>query len=473
MQVEVVTVDTEGKLVIPDSDTIVFPCRFSHPIALGIIPGTVTRIDLHNALNKELAPGVIPSSVTHLFLYILTKDMAIPESVTDLFVKDFKKDMIEHVPATVVNLYIHGCNSEYAPPDRTHYLFRFYDAEINESMIEGDKYVFEKQHTIEPFSGELRVMKRVPKGLVQLPSSQVIGVGPTYTDITFDTDTETIEFPDSLEGSIRPGSLDCYSKLSTIFWGKNMRDPIEPGVIPDRPIVLLMPIGYRHQITDNVPMCVAVAIYADDIKFANPINLPTRPIFFSWTLAVCPLSPAFMFYFSPGYVPGFRDDDRKHLSAIAVYRAPDGYFSGKGAISKFSDYWAQPAEPTVSTYTICTKHEDKEDVSTVPAESEATPSSLDPVPVLTSACVKKAQAAHLASIMPSMLKDGLELACTIKADVERAIKTGMLDDYRYVHNHKPTSSKPYGRADFADVMAKYLPDMRITTSASGYIYFQI
>ena len=530
MGVQVEAVATEVKFTTPNPDTVVFQKGFDHCIVPGSIPNTVTHLDLHFTLINKLEPGAIPDSVTHLCLNTLTKDMAIPESVTDLFVEKFQKDMIDLVPVTVVNLHIHANYRNAAPQDRMHYLFRFYGTEIVQSMAESNGYITEGQHTIKLFDMSIRVMKRVPKSLAS-PSSQAMIVGPTYTDITFDTYADTIEFPDSFEGSIRPGSLDSYPKLNTIFWGKNMRDPIEPEVIPDRPIVLLMPQGYQHQITDNVPSQVAVAICSHDIDFTKPDNLPSRPIFFSWNIRVG-LPMGLLFCFTHSGTCGFRDADRKDLGAVAVYRTTDGCFNGRGkpTITKFSDYWAVPkltvdrceacariknkpadpvpVEPKPETVTVPT--ESKPITVTVPTESkpktvgaitESKPKPLvfravspwvvstiepDPVkapasdpnaivPVLTSDCIEKMRAKHLKKVMPLMRKDGFELALKVRADVEAAIKGGMLDGYRYTYDHKQTSSKPYSTTDFKDVMTQFLPAMRITPviSVPSGLYFEL
>lgn len=256
MKVQVKNASDSIELVIPDSDTITFPSKFNYPIAPGFITDRVKRVDLQYAPITELAPGAIPNSVTHLFLKVLTKDMTIPESVTDLFIRGFEQDMIEFVPATVVNLYIHMSCRSCAPVDRTHYVFYFGSLKISKSRCNPQMYTFEDPHNIKPFDEKLRIMKRVPKKVSKslasvlveslAVSSQTITVGKTYTDITFDADAELIEFPDSVYGCIRPGSLDHLTKLRKIRWGVSMTDLIEPGTFPKQCIALLLPASYKH-----------------------------------------------------------------------------------------------------------------------------------------------------------------------------------------------------------------------------------
>lgn len=137
-----VRVETNGtvKPVIPDSDTIVLPYRFKHPIPSGSIPDRVKRVDMQSVLTDELELGAIPNSVTHLFLRVLTKDMVIPGSVTDLFIRDFNRSMIKLVPASIVNLFIHMGNREHAPTDRAHYLFYFTGRTIEVSSCDAKRY---------------------------------------------------------------------------------------------------------------------------------------------------------------------------------------------------------------------------------------------------------------------------------------------------------------------------------------------
>ena len=239
------------KLTIPDSDTIVFPTGFSHPIPLGAITDRVTRVDLQSAEMGTLGAGVIPNSVTHLFLMIVTGDIVIPSSVTDLFVRDFQSHMLEFVPSTVTNLYIHMANRGSALQYRVHHLFYFHDWKINEQKCDADKYVLSKQSTILPFYEKLRVIKRTPLSLAALPVEghivdkvpaveDCIVVGETYTKLEFaDTDSDVLVLPADFEHKIRPGSIP--NRYVQLVFPKLYPHDLEAQVVPDSVTHLAIP----------------------------------------------------------------------------------------------------------------------------------------------------------------------------------------------------------------------------------------
>lgn len=168
-----------------------------------------------------------------------------------------------------------------------------------------------------------------------------ITVKSTYTDLTIDPNTEVLRFPSEVRG-ILPRSLDHLTNLHTIWWGPDMMDPIEPGTIPDRPIVLFMPKRYPHQITDNVPARVAICIYSGSIDFSKPSNLPSRPIFFSY-------GGGERCYGFPGglHVSRFQCSEYGCKGAVVVYRSSDDKFTARGSptINTFADYWNAMPKP--------------------------------------------------------------------------------------------------------------------------------
>ena len=78
-----------------------------------------------------------------------------------------------------------------------------------------------------------------------------ISVGSTYTDFTIPEGTKYIEFPDTMTGSIRPGSLNNLKSKSYIKWGVNMLDAVQPGTIPKYSAVMFDG-SYKHPITEAI-----------------------------------------------------------------------------------------------------------------------------------------------------------------------------------------------------------------------------
>ena len=100
----------------------------------------------------------------------------------------------------------------------------------------------------------------------------------TYIDTTFDPDTKHIVFDDDITDSIEPGSLDYLTQLESIVWGSSMTDLIQPGVIPDRPLCLLLPLTYTHPIDDsNLPKQTLVYLRTTNVSLA-----PTDRSFYLW-----------------------------------------------------------------------------------------------------------------------------------------------------------------------------------------------
>lgn len=77
-----------------------------------------------------------------------------------------------------------------------------------------------------------------------------VTVTKIYTDVQVD-DEHTIIFPPTVQGSIRPGTLDHLSRVRYIRWGDNMLGEIEPGVIPKRCAALMLPAGYTHTMPED------------------------------------------------------------------------------------------------------------------------------------------------------------------------------------------------------------------------------
>lgn len=78
-----------------------------------------------------------------------------------------------------------------------------------------------------------------------------VTVTKIYTDVQVD-DEHTIIFPPTVQGSIRPGSLDLLERVQFIKWGDNMLGEIEPGVIPKKCVGLMLPAGYARSITGDL-----------------------------------------------------------------------------------------------------------------------------------------------------------------------------------------------------------------------------
>ena len=100
-------------------------------------------------------------------------------------------------------------------------------------------------------------------------------IGKTYTDITVDKGTDSFEFPASITGTIRPGTLDGVS--CNIKWGVNMTQPIEPGTITGL-AGLMFDETYKHPIDDTiVPKSVPLYIHESNAHL-GPVGGP----FFVW-----------------------------------------------------------------------------------------------------------------------------------------------------------------------------------------------
>ncbi|CAH6420039.1 Hypothetical protein MVR_LOCUS16 [uncultured virus] len=104
-------------------------------------------------------------------------------------------------------------------------------------------------------------------------------IGPTYTDVVIPSDAWDVSFPPTVKGSIKPGTLDGLTNLSYIDWGVNMTGLIEPGVIPDRYITLLLPKTYKHPLAlSQFSKRVEVRLHIDNIE-----QMPIGKKFVVWS----------------------------------------------------------------------------------------------------------------------------------------------------------------------------------------------
>ena len=100
---------------------------------------------------------------------------------------------------------------------------------------------------------------------------------PIYSDITINPSVYTLTFPDTAQGSIKPGSLNRI-KAFTIVWVKNMTDLIEPGVIPNN-VLLVLPETYLHPIDlSQLGPATRVCLYSANNKLG-----PTDRCFKLWS----------------------------------------------------------------------------------------------------------------------------------------------------------------------------------------------
>lgn len=171
---------TYTELIISDSetDTLVIPEGYKGPIRPGSIPKTITKLDLHNCLFSDLGEDFITDSVTHLFLFSITKQTVIPASVTHLAVEKYCSDTTQYIPSTVTHLYIHISYQCNAPPDRAHYLFWFEQiSNDNPLAYKTDKLDASGPHSDMPFECIRSAFKREPRepavlSPVTMPPSQ-------------------------------------------------------------------------------------------------------------------------------------------------------------------------------------------------------------------------------------------------------------------------------------------------------------
>ena len=173
-----------------------------------------------------------------------------------------------------------------------------------------------------------------------------------------DPNTTVIEFPDTFAGTVPIGFFKPFTKIKTIFWGKNMGF-IEPGVIPDEEIVLVLPLGYQYVIDRNVSEKVAIAIHQTDVLRRCIIDIPSRHAFFLW----CDTCSRFQLHQPMNIVEaeeGFQDlaYNPRNGWVIAVHRTNDKLsFEGTRAIDQFSDYWKKEEIKLVTSEVILTKED--------------------------------------------------------------------------------------------------------------------
>ena len=99
---------------------------------------------------------------------------------------------------------------------------------------------------------------------------------------TFDPETTTIVFSDKYAGPIPKGYLHLFPKLRTVYLGKNMKQKIGEGEVPNKRFALFFAEGYPHLIGENIPREVAVVIHGRDHDAGEPEKFPTRPVFFEY-----------------------------------------------------------------------------------------------------------------------------------------------------------------------------------------------
>ena len=87
-----------------------------------------------------------------------------------------------------------------------------------------------------------------------------LSIGKTYTDVSIPDGTIRLEFPDTIMGTISPGSLANLGPYAVIKWGINMTDKIEAGVIPEG-CSLMLDETYKHSIDEAIPMSVHLYIH--------------------------------------------------------------------------------------------------------------------------------------------------------------------------------------------------------------------
>lgn len=111
-------------------------------------------------------------------------------------------------------------------------------------------------------------------------------IGKTYTDVTVPEGTKEFEFPDTVVGGVRPGTLNSMKGWVAIKWGVNMTEPIEPGVIPyvgapgskTSTCALMLDENYKHCI-DKEAIPDSVYVFIHD---SNRALCPTDRQFWLW-----------------------------------------------------------------------------------------------------------------------------------------------------------------------------------------------
>lgn len=200
---------------------------FTGLIAPGSIPNGVKQVSATSHVVRELLPGAIPDSVTHLYLIYLSSKIVIPATVKHLFVLDFKADMIAFVPDTVTHLYIHNGDRKQAPPDREHYLYTGALISIEKSHKDQTKYVYSEEHREYVLDKDFLVVKRTPKAM-----PLTITVGKTYTDLVIsDSVTDTLNVPGTYRGLLRSGSIP--KRITKVIFCDFGVKELEQGVITD------------------------------------------------------------------------------------------------------------------------------------------------------------------------------------------------------------------------------------------------
>ena len=135
--------------------------HFVGTIVPGSIPLGVRKINARSCHITELAKDAIPSSVTHLYLRRLNKSMVIPLSVTHLVILNFESHMALLVPSTVTHLYIYYTASEEAPAGETHYLFSSDPADLR--VPSNNRYRIGDARSKVLFNDEVSTLKREHK----------------------------------------------------------------------------------------------------------------------------------------------------------------------------------------------------------------------------------------------------------------------------------------------------------------------
>lgn len=102
-------------------------------------------------------------------------------------------------------------------------------------------------------------------------------IGHTYTDVTVPEGTKEFEFPDSVVGGVKPGTLNEMMGWVAIKWGVSMTEPIEPGVIPYQgapgakatTCALMLDKTYKHGINrEAIPDTVYLYVHDSNRQLA-------------------------------------------------------------------------------------------------------------------------------------------------------------------------------------------------------------
>lgn len=151
------------ELDISESGECIIPPAFTGRLRPGSIPERFVCVNLKNCEIDELEPGVITDSVTHLFLRELNEHMTIPASVKHLAIFNFRRNMLQYVPSTVTNLYIHLADRYDMPTDRPHYVFRMQGFERKQFRLQRDIYDVTGPFSDSRFGYKTTFAKREPK----------------------------------------------------------------------------------------------------------------------------------------------------------------------------------------------------------------------------------------------------------------------------------------------------------------------